>query len=128
MVEDFAILKKDWREFIDDVLDHSYLHHVADPLADILKKENAELRLLPFPGDPTTELVSLLCFNKMEVMLAHRKLQDIVRVKSLLIQETPTNAIQLDLDDKVRLFATLKTHTGWWADVNLHSRSIINVG
>lgn len=122
MVEDFSILKSGWREFVEEVLDHSYMHNREDKIVDILKSESPQLRLLPFPGDPTTELVCLFCFHKMEVYLKSKKLDHLVAVKSVLIQETPTNAIELVKNDKDKFFDPYKKIKAWWSEEDIQSR------
>lgn len=105
MVMEFSKLKKSWKTFIMETVDHSFLHHHEDPILGALREFIPRFRGLPFPGDPTTELVAALFFAKLRAMHAstmaglsaqfqsERSERSLPEPVSVLIQETPTNQI-----------------------------------
>ncbi len=123
MIEDFAVLKKGWKNFVTSVADHSFFYNCDDPILPTLKKHIPNFRGLPFPGDPTTEMIAALFFIKASAMCENYP----VRPESVLIDETPTNSITFyhsELEDFVKKTnLSLKT-SNWWANEDSGSRSI----
>ena len=76
MSVEFTQLKSSWKEFITEVFDHSYMCNYQDPLIEPLLVVNKNARLLLFPGDPTTELISLLMFSKANQFIAQTPWKD----------------------------------------------------
>ena len=92
-IEDFKSLKKKWRSFIDNHLDHHFFLNSKDPLKDSILNLVPEVRLKLTPGDPTTEALALILFNKAEELFNNF---EGLKASSLKLQETPTNAIEVD--------------------------------
>lgn len=92
MAAEFGALKKSWKLFITETADHSFMHNAADPLLPHLKAIIPDARLLPFPADPTTELIAGLFALKLKAMHAASGLEGVEPV-GVHIQETPTNSI-----------------------------------
>lgn len=92
-LEDFGPLKAKWKRFIDEELDHHFFLNSEDPLKDSVLSLHPEARLKLTPGDPTTEALASIFFNK-----AHEIFMDFKGIKpfSLKLQETPTNAIEVN--------------------------------
>ena len=91
--EDFGPLKKEWRAFIDSQLDHHFFLNSKDPLKDYILKLIPDARLKLTPGDPTTEAIALILFNKAEEIF---KPFNGIKPFSIKLQETPTNAVEVD--------------------------------
>lgn len=87
----FEKIKKQWHQFIDKALDHSYMCHHRDPLIDFLRKDNPEGRLVTLPGDPTTEALAVCLKAKLEAILKAENVP--MRVLKLIVFETPTNSV-----------------------------------
>jgi 6-pyruvoyl-tetrahydropterin synthase len=128
MAAEFGEVKKQWKAFISEVADHSYFHHEQDPIVQTLLRTTPHARLLPFPTDPTTEMIAglfalkLQCLHKAQ--LPHSKV-DVVGVH---IQETPTNSIlfKFTADGSAPLWLQdqIKQHRGWWNSSMTDDRSI----
>ena len=94
MTVEFSKIKGDWKNLVHGTLDHSYLHNIKDPIVEVLdQQQGCEARLLPFPGDPTTEVIALFLFNKMETIINASEHSKLVRVHAIHLEETPTNKI-----------------------------------
>lgn len=121
MTEDFSSLKSQWRCFVDECLDHSFFHHESDPLVPFLKDHISEPRFLAFPGDPTTELLSALCFQKAIKIFENSAFE----VHEIFIQETETNHLRCSLEAYKHLCAQYKLNSSssWWNDPDPRSRS-----
>ncbi|MCJ8277530.1 MAG: 6-carboxytetrahydropterin synthase [Bdellovibrionales bacterium] len=92
-IEDFAPLKKEWRKFIDNELDHHIFLNCKDPLVEALGVITPDARVKLTAGDPTTEALALILFNKAKEIF---KNFEGLEPTSLKLQETPTNAIEVD--------------------------------
>lgn len=121
MVMEFSKLKKSWKTFILETVDHSFMHHHADPILGALKEYIPRFRGLPFPGDPTTELIAALFFAKLQTM--HENLRSGNAASaiwpapvSVLIQETPTNQVlfQAGTAGNALLAKINSKFEGWW--------------
>lgn len=124
MIEDFAVLKGDWKKFITSTADHSFFYNCDDPILPTLKKHIPNFRGLPFPGDPTTEMIAGLFFIKASALCENYP----VRPHSVLIEETPTNSIeffQTELEDFVKKTNLSLKSSNWWANTDPYSRSIL---
>lgn len=114
MTEEFSSLKKNWKAFIQETVDHSYFHHPEDSVAKILQTEMDDFRGLSCPGEPTTELIAALFLQKALWMYRETKLN----VKAILLEETETNHIYLDrngLELLVRQYQAISAqNTAWW--------------
>ncbi len=94
--EDFGPLKKSWRHFIDEELDHHFFVNKNDPLIEALKEHIPKARLKFTNGDPTTEALALILLNKAkEIFKAFKGIEP----TTLKLQETPTNAIEVQISD-----------------------------
>lgn len=121
MLEDFSVLKKDWRLFVDETLDHSFFHHFQDPLASFLVELMDDPRLLAFPADPTTELFTALCFQKALRLFQTPKLT----VKEVYIEETATNKVRCSPKayEELRAQYKLDEAKSWWNTSDALDRS-----
>jgi 6-pyruvoyl-tetrahydropterin synthase len=92
MAAEFGKTKKLWKEFITETADHSFMHNQTDELVPHLKKLTPGARLLAFPADPTTELISGLFAFKLRAMY---KASGITKVEPVAvhIQERTTYSI-----------------------------------
>ncbi len=128
MAAEFGSVKKKWKSFISDVVDHSYLHHEHDPIVQSLLVGTPEARLLPFPTDPTTEMIAGLFAIKLRAMHRAELPLSKVDVLGVHIQETPTNSIFFKfgqggsipswLDEKI------KDRNGWWESQRVDDRNL----
>ena len=124
MTVEFSQIKKGWKNLIHDFFDHSYMHNMNDPIVEVLRKEEIPPRLIPFPGDPTTELISLFMFNKMNCLIEAQGMNDRVQVSQIEIQETPTNTIYCPRSFFVDEISRFKDYSGWWTTPDLKDRSL----
>lgn len=92
MAAEFGALKKSWKLFITETVDHSFMHNVSDPLLPHIQAIIPDARLLVFPADPTTELIAGFFALKLKAMHEASGLQGVVPI-GVHIQETPTNSI-----------------------------------
>ena len=123
MTVEFSKIKKDWKELIQQTFDHSFMHNVKDPLVEILKKSEIELKLVPFPGDPTTELIALFMFQKMDNILSHSPFSKSIQVKAIKLQETETNTVICDRDFFEKQKESFKVFKAWWLSLDPADRS-----
>ena len=127
MVMEFSKLKSSWKAFIDGTVDHSFMHHFRDPILPSLREFIPGFRGLPFPGDPTTEMIAALFFAKLETM--HRALigGEIIVPVGVTIQETPTNSVSFRGGGAgSRLVERLdRDFDGWWRDMDPRARGLI---
>ncbi|MEM7646217.1 MAG: 6-carboxytetrahydropterin synthase [Pseudomonadota bacterium] len=123
MTVEFSEIKKDWKKLIQENLDHSYLHNINDPIVEVLKSGNAEPRLLPFPGDPTTEIIALFLFSKMDRIIQAGPYKDQVQVCSIGIEETTTNKIVCSRTFFADQIAQYENYQGWWHSTDVADRS-----
>jgi 6-pyruvoyl-tetrahydropterin synthase len=114
MVMEFSILKKSWKSFIQEYVDHSFMHHYQDPIMDILRKEIPKLRALPFPGDPTTELIAALFFAKLKTMHEAIPGAEAIKPAGVVIRETPTNSVTFRSRDTSKIATLNEKFEGWW--------------
>ena len=121
MTVEFTELKKDWKTLIQDTFDHSYMHNINDPVIEVLQNSNP--RLIPFPGDPTTEIISLFMFNKMETIIQKSAASKKVELKFIKLKETPTNTILCDRSFFMQGMKDFTDVSGWWTSDNTLDRS-----
>lgn len=106
--QDFYDLKKDWRAFIDNEMDHHFFANEKDPLLDFFSRQN--LRIKTSCGDPTTEYLALALLRKAENIF--KKFEGI-EVSSLLLKETPTNSVRVSKRDS-KFLDKLNPKDCWW--------------
>lgn len=127
MVMEFARLKTNWKRFIQETVDHSFLHHHLDPILPALRDYIPGFRGLPFPGDPTTELIAALFYSKLKVM--HEALPGCshVRPVGVIIRETPTNQMifRAPSAGNSQLLERINSQfKGWWQDPDPAARDL----
>lgn len=127
MVAEFSLIKKGWKTFIQETADHSYLHHHEDALLTAMKDHIPNFRGLPFPGDPTTELIAALFFAKIQAM--HRELKSarpLPNPATVVIQETPTNTVTLHAGPSLtKWLQTIdERFDGWWQTADPNARHL----
>jgi len=123
MTVEFSSLKKDWRELIQNTFDHSFMHHFNDPIVEVLNQGQLSPRLIPFPGDPTTEIIAIFLFHKLKLILNHSPHSQVIDVDSIILQETPTNKIICENDFYQSQISQYKKFDGWWNSTDVKDRS-----
>lgn len=123
MTVEFSEIKKDWKNLIQNTFDHSYMHNINDPIVEVLKAGKDEPRLIPFPGDPTTELIAVFLFNKMDQIIENSLYKDLIKVQSIQIEETPTNKITCSREFFTKQISQYQKYQGWWNSSDIKDRS-----
>lgn len=126
MIEDFANLKAAWRKFLTGTVDHSMMHHYQDPLAPVMRELVTGFRGLPFPGDPTTELVAALFLLKAQAMTKSLPVHPV----AVTVQETPTNRLRFraeGIPEFLKVSRLRELYQGWWDSENPDSREFREV-
>lgn len=125
MAISFEEVKSEWKQLVTKTLDHSFFHHWQDPLVEHLKVIHPESRLLPFPNDPTTELLGLLLFSKMETVFQKFPKSLGLTVETIKVEETPSNCVSIHrpffLDARTSQW---RNFDGWWNSTDIQDRSI----
>lgn len=127
MSVEFHQLKSDWKTLITDIFDHSFMCNVNDPLRDLIIKVHPEARLVLFPGDPTTELISLLLFSKCEQFINNSQWKKQILVAGITIDETPTNSIHCDRTFYLENINHYSAFQGWWTTPHVDARKCVRV-
>jgi len=127
MSVEFQQVKSEWKSLITQVFDHSFLVNQSDPLLEALAQIHPSARLIAFPGDPTTELIALLLFNKCEAFMAHSPWKQQLTVTGITIDETPTNTIHCDRAFYLENSSKYSAYQGWWLTPQLEDRFCRNV-
>lgn len=126
MMTEFSGLKKGWKNFIQTTVDHSFLHHEADPLVEHLRVIVPQFRGLPFPGDPTTEMVAACFLWKAHVMNeAFFGEEPRMIPVGIEVQETETNRVEFyaaDVGAILESVPDLRGYEGWWKDSDPQAR------
>ncbi len=94
MVIEFGRLKKEWRAWLDQHLDHALVLNQADPLVPVLQATAPELRIFTLPTDPTTECLAEFLVNSAKGLLQTLAAHPNVRVERIRIAETAVNAAE----------------------------------
>lgn len=119
MVEEFATLKKNWKSFIQNTVDHSFFHYWKDPILPALRDHIPHFRGLPFPEDPTTEIIAGLFLIKAQSMASQPT------PIAVHIQETATNRVAFHAEGLPTLKNKLKNKfSGWWESKEIDLREI----
>ena len=124
MTVEFSKIKKDWKNFIQETFDHSFMHNINDPIIEVLKNSEIETKLVPFPGDPTTEIIALFMFQKMDIILNESPFKNLIQVKAIKLQETITNTVICDRDSFKKQMPFFKECKGWWLSLDTEDRSL----
>lgn len=121
MAEEFSQLKTPWKQFIGETVDHSFFANENDPLLEAMKKNIENLRVLEFPGDPTTEMVAALFLKKALVMYKNSNL----KASAVFIEETPTNSLRLERKALEIIESQLNSSFSekWWNKIDPLARS-----
>lgn len=122
MVVEFSKVKSFWKTLLSDVFDHSYLCNSKDPLIESILSANREARLMRFPGDPTTEMISLLLFHKCDLVLKQSALTEFVKVSGITVEETPTNSIFCSREFYTENISEHKDKKSWWCSPEVTNR------
>ncbi len=112
MLAEFDRVKRRWFQWIDKAVDHSFHLSDRDPFLTFFQEKEPDIipRLLVTPGDPTTE-IRAACFKaKLAAFLAEDEPDFIC--ECLIIQETPTNAVEIRTDRLDRYLPGGDHH--WW--------------
>ncbi len=133
MLVEFADIKSIWKSFVYETLDHSFFYNINDPVAEKLIQLIPSFRGLPFPADPTTEMIAGLCFLKAMRVIEHinKDKSQSLYVESILIKETSTNKVLLNHDSAIvgyfkekYLNAKFIKNKAWWTDNNSNTRKL----
>jgi 6-pyruvoyltetrahydropterin/6-carboxytetrahydropterin synthase len=91
----FEHVKRRWRTWIDDHVDHTLHLGDHDPLiAYFREREPSRLKqVMTFAGDPTTEALAACFWLKLSAFLAEDGLP--FTLQAVRIEETPTNTVVL---------------------------------
>lgn len=125
MAAEFNSIKRAWKTFITETVDHSFMHNSNDPLIPHMKAIIPDARLLSFPEDPTTELIAGLFALKLKAMHETTGITAVMPA-GVHIQETPTNSItfRFDRDGGTPTWLKKKTdgRSGWWTNADPMAR------
>ena len=127
MVMEFSSLKRAWKTFVQETADHSFMHHYQDPILPALKAAIPKFRGLPFPGDPTTEMIAALFFAKLQTMHQQLDPQQRLRLTGVVIRETPTNSVSFKIDragNSALIKRLNQKYLGWWQTCDPEDRSL----
>lgn len=124
MTVEFSKIKKDWKKLIQETFDHSFMHHINDPIVETLKTQEVEVKLVPFPGDPTTEMIALFMFQKMDLILSRSSFGNLIELKAIKLQETVTNTVICDRDSFKKQIPPFQGYKGWWLSLDTQDRSL----
>lgn len=94
MVLEFGAFKKAWRGFLDEKIDHHLVLSAGDPMAEAIRRVDAEARILVLPTDPTTEVLAAWLFERTVEIL--RTLDTNARLLKIDVQETAVNAASFE--------------------------------
>ena len=120
MIEEFGRAKGRWHRFVDESLDHALQLAAGDPLVMVAKERFPEWRLVVTPGDPTTELMATLLAAKCQTLLDADDVP--LRVRQLVLEETPTNAVVVDGRFRDILPQPPTDGAPWWLRADLTTR------
>lgn len=98
LICEYTELKGHFSDFIKDILDHSILLNVDDPIIETLS-ENKSDRILCFNNDPTTEVIALHLLCKLHaISVKISKKFPLFPLKSLSIhlKETTVNSVEVE--------------------------------
>jgi 6-pyruvoyl-tetrahydropterin synthase len=98
MLTDFGVVKRIFRSFLDDKLDHHLALHKNDPMIDAVRTVKPDSRILELDFQPTTER-----FAKFVCETMAKSLRNVVGLNarfSVHIQETSVNAAEHTFEDK----------------------------
>lgn len=123
MSVEFHQVKSEWKSLITNTFDHSFMVNMTDPLIESVSQIHPTARLILFPGDPTTELIALLLFNKCEMFMTQSQWNQQIVVSGITIDETPTNSIHCDRAFFLKNVTKYSKYKGWWNTSNPDDRS-----
>ncbi len=98
MVIEFGALKKAWRGFLDDNVDHHLVVESEDPVGAAILSVQPDARLLRLPFQPTTELLAQWLFDQAERILSELAPGAPAKVVHVHLQETRVNAATYQKD------------------------------
>ncbi len=108
----FSKVKKDWHNFIDNHIDHSFIFNHRDPLLDFMREQLPGGRHVVVPGDPTTEIVSVVLKSKLDAILKVSGLE--LMCESMEVNETQTNCVTFSGNPFEQLPKGSNPETYWW--------------
>ena len=114
---EFSRAKGRWHRFVDGALDHGLQLSEDDPFLALVDAHFPAWRLVVVPGDPATELLTVLLAHKCQTFLDAEETG--LRVARLTIEETPTNTVVFEGDPlaamPARARAATEAGSAWWA-------------
>ncbi len=96
MLIEFGRLKKIWRAFLDNKVDHHLAVQEDDPVVEALRSVLPDLRLLVLPFEPTTENLAMWLHKRARQILDHAAPGHKLRVSKVHLQETRVNAAEYE--------------------------------
>ncbi|GBR05318.1 6-pyruvoyl trahydropterin synthase family protein [Acetobacter oeni] len=122
----FQRAKSGWHRFVDERLDHALQLAEDDPLLAWFRTQEPAraARIIVTPGDPTTELMAGLMKAKLDAMLLADG--DVLRCKTITLQETPTNTVEFTGNPLDFLPAPRPPEQCWWrrADMTIADQTL----
>jgi 6-pyruvoyltetrahydropterin/6-carboxytetrahydropterin synthase len=88
---EFGALKKRWRRWLDDNLDHHLVLSDDDPLLEVLEAFAEPLRIYTCAENPTTEVLASLVASESQRILKEVEPSVAARVSRLQLKETRVN-------------------------------------
>lgn len=94
MVIEFGELKRVWRAWLNQHLDHALLLHEADPFVKLLQANDPDIRLFTLPTDPTTESLAEFLYHQAGRILTELNADPEIQVERIRIEETAVNSAE----------------------------------
>lgn len=117
----FEQVKKRWRAWIDEHVDHALHLGENDPLIGYFRNQEPALlrQIMTFQGDPTTEALAACFFLKLSAFIAADNLP--FSVGEVRIEETPTNTVIINRANFDPAVSGLRvTAWPWRADTSIN--------
>ena len=96
MLVEFGRIKRAWRGFLDEQVDHHLAVRHDDPVAAAIEAVMPEARILRLPFDPTTEEMARWLFERARDIVAEACGGAAVRVQKVHLQETRVNGAEYE--------------------------------
>ena len=106
----FSKVKTKWHRWIDNYVDHSFIFNNRDPLLEFMRSDLPDGRHVVVPGDPTTEMISVVFKAKLETFLKKMPFT----CHYLKLNETKTNGVIFSEDPQVHLPLQKDEKKDWW--------------
>ena len=95
---EYIHLKKQFSDFLEDIMDHSICLNVNDPIIETLNKNDSD-RIVLFHNDPTTEMIAICLLKKLWVIVDELKKHHSgigkIRGLEIYLKETLVNSVSV---------------------------------